>query len=485
MRVKPNERTQSVLHNLIFGDQGWAGRRLLLVLAGFILILLIGGIFFEWPSTNAVAARWQAGSLLLSLMPRLFLRLVAFFLSGNVLRYALPPLAALVAVLALGASYLQDIYALPTFWMALSYLLSSLFGLDAPRLLVNKGVIEKDPESVSSLEVIGGPGILTVNPGNAVIFESSLGDLRIRPNGRQLLQRFETIREIVNLQDHQDRIDEIHTISQEGIEVLVRDVQYRFRICFHVHGESPQSAGQSVTRRTEENPYPFSIRAVENMATNRLVTRDGLQSWEDEVKRAIRGAIVRYINQNRVDYLTAPRMKNLDPRGALQEQLYSSQMRAQLERYGAELLWINIGYFDLPDQSVDKERLEAWRTRWAGDTNSAARLHGRGPHPVPGDRARRRPGGDAGQHHQGGQRADHQLQSQTELAQPDHHAHRRDSQIDGGAHPPGRAGRRAGAFARDEEAMTSEKPAQPGGRGVSAWVAVGQWVSDGRGVKVG
>lgn len=369
MRVKRDERTQSILRNLAFGDQVWATRRLLIVLAGLILIILVGGIFFEWPSTNAVAARWQAGSLLLSLIPRFFLRLVAFFLSGNVLRYALPPLTALTAILLLGASYLQDIYKLPSFQTALSYLLSSLFGIATPRLLVNKGVIEKDPESVSPMEVIGGPGVLIVNPGNAVIFESPLGDLRIRPNGSQFLHRFETIREIVNLQDHQDRIDEIRTISQEGIEVLVKDVQYRFRICFHVHGESAQPSGQSLTRRTEENPYPFSIRAVENMATNRLVGKEGLQSWEDEVKRAIRGAIIRYINQNRVDYLTAPRVKNLDPRGVLQEQLYSSQMRAQLERCGAELLWINIGYFDLPDQLVDKERLEAWRTRWAGDTN--------------------------------------------------------------------------------------------------------------------
>ncbi len=355
-------QVRKFFEQLILSDFRWARMRRWAALTLILAFYLAGSLLFELPYTAAIAERWQVGSFALSIVPKFVLQLVAMFISGETLRYLIPPFGAIIMAILIGAVYLQDIYELPSYRMALSYLWSSLFGFHYAGLVVLKGQVQRDPEHPSTLDLIGGPGIADVNPGNALVLETLEGDIRICPEGNQLIHRFETIRDVAYLKDYEGVIDEISAFSQDGIRILVRGVRYRYRIRFQASREKP-------AYRSEENPYPFADSAVLNMAANRIVGADGLLSWQDTVQRIIRGTIVRHINTNPIDYLTAPRIKNLDPRGDLLRNFFSPQVGQHLEECGAELLWIDIGYFDIPEEVVDQQRLEAWRTRWLADAN--------------------------------------------------------------------------------------------------------------------
>jgi len=364
------------LHNLLFGDHLWAKRRLLIVLSGLLVFFLLGLLIDPPDVTAAVAQRQLEYGPSRGLWLPLLYSMGAMVFNLHSLRYFLPPLSALVLIFLLGASYIQDIYELERYRTALHYLWASLFGWFYPRITIDQGQVQPRDGEASPLDVIGGPGIIWVNPGNVVLLENLTGDIRIAAEGRQPVQRFETIRDIAYLKDFQGSIEEISAFSQDGIRVVAREVRYRFRIRFSTTSERTSA---SAPQRTKDNPYPFSQQALLNMAANRMVGADGPVSWPETIQRIVRGTIAHYINVHPIDYLTAPRVKNLDPRGELIRSFFSEEFDHRMEAVGAELVWIDIGYFDIPEAIVNQQRLEAWRTSWLRDAN-LLRAYGKAKH---------------------------------------------------------------------------------------------------------
>jgi hypothetical protein len=142
--------------------------------------------------------------------------------------------------------------------------------------------------------------------------------------------------------------------------VEVRDIRYSYRL----------RAGRKLgdyTRRTVEDPFPYSVGAIRNMTYNRTVGPDGLTPWHLSVRGSIRGAITNYIRDLTIDELTAPGPdNNIAVREDLQKRLMSKGTRNALHGLGAELLWVDVGHFDIVAEDVDNQRVRTWGARWEG-----------------------------------------------------------------------------------------------------------------------
>jgi regulator of protease activity HflC (stomatin/prohibitin superfamily) len=205
-----------------------------------------------------------------------------------------------------------------------------------------------------------------IDPGNVVLFERLHGPADVRSAGIHFVSRFEKIKDIVNLEEQigefKENEREIKAITKDGIPVTVKNVRFRYRL-------HPGRRYSGPVGRAWEDPYPFSVKAVLNMAYNRNVRADGLATWEEAIKFALDTAISDFIRKNTIDQLVAPGLVGGDPRQTIRKALDSSDIRNRLRNLGAELLFYDIGHFEIPEKGVEEQRLSNWQAKWMGTAN--------------------------------------------------------------------------------------------------------------------
>ena len=222
------------------------------VLFGSMLALgAFGSLVIDGVSVGEVAISWQQTNPLLQRLPTALVGFFALFLNGHALRYMLVPLAAALFVLIHSARYIQDIYNLDSIREALQYVFASQFGLGYPTATIDGGKMQIPAGRRHVLSVIGGPGIVIIQPGNAVLIERLRRPSCVQPAGFYFLKPFERIGEIANLEDQQDDLETLETITRDGIQVAVREIRWRYRIL------APTQNGQP-TPRSLANPYPLT-----------------------------------------------------------------------------------------------------------------------------------------------------------------------------------------------------------------------------------
>jgi hypothetical protein len=64
--------------------------------------------------------------------------------------------------------------------------------------------------------------------------------------------------------------------------------------------------------------------------------------------------------------LTAPGITGDDPRGKIKQTIDSPRARKSLRDMGAEILWCEVGHFEITDKRVSAQRLETWQMKWSG-----------------------------------------------------------------------------------------------------------------------
>jgi len=286
--------------------------------------------------------------------------------------YLMAPISAVTAAILLGARYMQDIYELPSYGKALRYVLASLFdgppysyiplsGLFLPSLTISKGEKVQD-EEVSLLDQVGGPGWLTVEPGNVVLLEHLESPTKVLGEGIHFVPRFMRVQEVISLDDQHWKANPIHAATKDGIEVAIHDFQFTYRVCASRH---ENQAG----KRTLSDPYPFSLKAVRDLAYNRNVRADGnLIPWGSALQFRVDGRITDFINKHTIDQVLAPTAE--DPRQSMMQGINGDDLRTLLKDVlGTELIWTNIGRFDVSDESIreamKKYRTDSWFAQWA------------------------------------------------------------------------------------------------------------------------
>jgi hypothetical protein len=313
-----SKRIWVLMENFLTGDRKWGMMRLL-SLAGVGFVVFVISVFVE--------GFW---------------------------RYLIAPFFAILLAFMAGARYVQDIYELENYWQAVHYLFASLFGVSYPEMNVSGGKKILREGEVNLLEVIGGPGFVLVQPGNAVLFEGQTAPVAIHPSGRHFISRFKTIQPIA-LEDQYGEMDSISATTRDGFDIKVGRTRFRFRLLSDRKTRSPQ------------DPYPYSEGAIYDMVYNRTVSDQGLSEWSSGVAADVRKVIASYITRHTLDQLTAPEESGADPRGDINRDLRSPTVINKLRLRGTELLSIDIGSFEIPNKQVEQQRLTTWQARWIGD----------------------------------------------------------------------------------------------------------------------
>lgn len=317
----------------------------------------------------------------------------------QILRYIVAPLAAMISALLLGAQFVQDIYELESYGTALKYLLVNLFegpplryilpsGLLLPSLTISEGKRKINELKENLIEKIGGPGWLYVEPGNVAVLERLDRKSLVLGGGLHYVSRFEHIKDVISLEDQRWDASDIRAVTRDGFLVTINGFQFGYRL-------ASDQTGNGHTKRSLSDPYPFSIQAVQTYSYERSVTQNGKPTeWGRAVQLKLDGAITDFINKSFLDQLTAPLIANNDPRSDINKAITDSQMQVSLRNMtGAELLWHNIGNFDIepldskpeedPDndskqeirRSIKDQRLKSWLAQWTG---TAAVIRARG-----------------------------------------------------------------------------------------------------------
>ncbi len=331
---------KSFIHHLFFGDQEWGWARLFLTLV-LVIGLAVSMLFFQWNYLDPFLGTQP---------PPTETTLWAIIWKAS--RYLIAPVAAIFLSLYISSRYVQDIYELPSLLLGFRFVLASLYGVEYPKLVIEDGKKLIDPGKTNLIDVIGGPGFIIIRPGNVVLLERLKGPSNVLSSGTHFISRFERVKDIANLQEQQTHVEEISAVTKDGIEVTVRNVNFRYRLL------RDRRQANADTRQ----PYPFSIQGVRNMAYGRRVMKDGLMPWHQAVKMAVTMGIVDYISKCQYDHLTAP--VEGDPRQEIISEIRSRDTRRRLRDIGVELIWVDIGHFD--NALAEQMRFEAWKTRWQG-----------------------------------------------------------------------------------------------------------------------
>ncbi|MFC1996917.1 hypothetical protein ACFLXI_04835 [Chloroflexota bacterium] len=353
-----------------FYDERFAGLiRLAFFFALTGVIVLFGYTIFEDVDTTAleenVLNRFE-GNIIFQLLLIGWIRFSRFLVYS--FRHTIIPVSVFFGALLASAFYVQDVYELPTFRLALRYIWSSFVGFGYPILTIEDGEKQINKNEVNLIDVIGGPGYVNIRPGNVVLFESLRSPSSVRASAVHFISRFETIREIVSLDDQHGFLEETKARTRDGILVIVRDIHYRYRL------RTGRRFGDYERRRAID-PYLYSVQAVKNMAYNRSVTTKGLSDWHTGIQLAVDSAITSYIMSHKFDQLTAPSDEDDDPRAAINNNMMSKEIRTRLRNAGAELLWFDIGHFDVVEKiedieikrTIEEQRIETLSARWDGD----------------------------------------------------------------------------------------------------------------------
>jgi hypothetical protein len=341
------ERLKTLLHALIF-------------IATLLLFVVFGAYIFASVDAIEVAKQAYARNPLLQLVPSW----IIYLLDWHNLRFAIAPLAAIIAVMLAGIAYVQDIYAVKEMKDASTYVMASMFGLRYPNLVIDGGRRQIPPDTTHLLDAIGGPGFVMIQPGSAVVFKKLTTTSRASVTRSYFLAPFETIAQIASLEDQHGWVESVRAMTLDGIRVRVRNLNYRFRIL-------PELKGGKPVLRSLEKPYPYSEQAMQNMTYTLSVTPAGLDPWPAAVRRMLVGRITDYIAANTLDFLTAPREEGQDPRGSIRDTVFASDLRARLATIGAELQWIDVGHIDIEGNDVDSVRVDMWAAEWIGNAKVA------------------------------------------------------------------------------------------------------------------
>ena len=369
---------ERMMGGFLTGERRWGCARFLFVFVFLFLFTGLSHLVFEEYSVSEIVNGWLNHYGVLKLIPRRLLQFLVLVIWD--FRFLWISLAGFLGAALIGARYLKDIYSVRRISSTFNYLLRSMFAflfprlpfsMGYPRIQIDDGELKVNDEDFHPLKDIGGPGFAVVQPGNVVLYEHLHAPSKVTSEGAHLVSRFETIRrfktdktDIIILDEQDGYVEHTTAISKDGLQVIVKDIHYRYRL------RSGREFGDYVDKDPGK-PNPYSTQAVYDMAYKRIVRSNGLTPWHDTINLGVDGAITDYIREHQFDDVTAPRFPD-KPRDKIAERIFSKSVRDRLRAYGAELLWWDIGHFEIADPRVARELVSSWGTLWDGE--AAVRL---------------------------------------------------------------------------------------------------------------
>jgi regulator of protease activity HflC (stomatin/prohibitin superfamily) len=218
--------------------------------------------------------------------------------------------------------------------------ISILLGVNRGTWLVTDGKKQVSGGETGSLARFGGPGILIVQEGHAVILEKSGKLSRIVGRGLTWLEAFERVSMVVPLQARTEHV----VVEQVATKDKVLIEKFEFWV-FHRVDPGPEE------EQTENGQYPFN----ENILLKKIWTMSG-SDWRGSIKAvsetAARDVVGRYDLEQIVPIADAPRIS------------FKAALTREINRVvkgfmGVEVVVVDIGRIEVPE-TVSAKLLEKW-----------------------------------------------------------------------------------------------------------------------------
>ena len=289
-------------------------------------------------------------------VPLPILEIFVLRVSPATIRFAALPMLAVILVFIAGAGFVQDVYDLDSFGQGMRHMISGIFALFYPKLLVDGGEIQLERGKTNLLHAMGGPGHVLIQPGNVVQMRHlrQLTNTATDAEQSYFLGHFETVELPVSLDDQIGCAASAKFETQDGIQVVFKNIHYGYRI-------KPEAGFV----RSVDAPYSFDPAALEHYVFDRSADGEEYRSWKRNISFAIDGPIRELVNNNKIDFLMAPRIDQKEVRRKIRDYCLQQQ---PLKNYGAELLWIDIGCIEaeIYGDEINGQRVERWAVMWKG-----------------------------------------------------------------------------------------------------------------------
>jgi hypothetical protein len=287
----------------------------------------------------------------------------------------LPGLLGLAAVFVVSTGFVQNVYSIRDWRSALGYVWLLLFGrapgsyfdlnpstrplFPYPFVTVHQGKIDEKHED-TLLARLGGPGNVIIFNDSAVFLERFGRFTRVAGPGQVFLQRFERIREVLDLRP-QERSSVAKALTKDGIPVQT-EVQVRF------HLARPPA---SLVPPEPDVPYPVYKWALIHAGQCHLHSVN-MDSGEESIARwperasGVGGSMRAFIAEYQLDELLEPHEPGRDPRREIAQRLYQ-KLQEGASNFGAQILEVRMGALEPTLEEVKEERITSWQTAWKSE----------------------------------------------------------------------------------------------------------------------
>jgi len=197
---------------------------------------------------------------------------------------------------------------------------------------------------------MGGPGILLVGKGSAVLLERQKGQFRVVGPGSYFIDRADRVRGTVDLRLQRGEYELDDVFTRDGIPLHIK-----FTVLYRII----QSEEMLIKQGRYEPDLGAVIRAL-------LSARDWMAQTEIVARARLRDTIAEY----RLDDLHAAFPQEgvseqesfQTPRVPLQEEL-ETRLNEEAKDWGVEIARVTLDDIRMPEE-VNKQMLEAWGAHW-------------------------------------------------------------------------------------------------------------------------
>ncbi len=334
----------------------WIGLLLGIVLAGILLIRLLGG-FIEGQSGRFIAGLWFG-----------FCALCIFgYLAGRevgLLTITLPAIILFWTGLYRLSAYLLPLRDKSERPIAFRSLLSFSMGTNYPYYFIDKdGKLDKRVDGDPYNQFFAGPGIVCTDCEHAAYVSEGTTNNRVFDPGLSFTGMYDLAPRIIDLLP-QLRAFHVEALTKDGIPIKVLTF-LPFRI---------DTGGEQVDLGKS---FPFRRRAIYQVLAAELIERKQKKDesgekheWDGKLVPVIATRIVQdVISRYTVDELCAPFDPSLDPRIEIATEI-RKRVKEALASLGLESMGGGISNLlpndcaDVKNSVVVRRRLDSWRTEW-------------------------------------------------------------------------------------------------------------------------
>ncbi len=256
---------------------------------------------------------------------------------------------------------------------AFDFLWSSVLGTNQPWIVIEDGAVVGGKKK-GILNTLGGPGLLVVRPGNAVVLQMTGEISKVVGPGRHRVRRHEKIRQIVRLNPLWQTRDVENVLTRDGVPLTIRlGVGY----ALESKEDTERRVGAPANPRVIEGDYPIYEDTIRKAVLN--VTPSG---WEMSACSGCESQLRDIIGTYTLDQLFG--LDNIDQSSQvefhesqrvikrIEERLLDNFRLVAAANFGAKIRAVDIQSVKVPAQ-VEEQMLEAWSAEWRQRTETAMR----------------------------------------------------------------------------------------------------------------